>query len=54
MDNNYELILVIINYLTQMVYYKPVKVIINGSSLAEIIINLIIKYHGLFNSIIND
>lgn len=45
-------ILIIIDCLIQIVYYKPVKVIINISSLAKIIINMIIYYHGIFNSII--
>ena len=30
-----------------MVYYKPVKVIIDAPSLAEVIINVVVRYHGL-------
>ena len=37
-----------------MVYYKPIKVTINASELAEVIINVVVKYHGLSDSIISD
>lgn len=42
----------IVNYLIKMVYYKPVKVKINISSLAKFIINIIIYYHNIFMLII--
>ena len=35
-----------------MVYYKPVKVIINILGFAEIIINVIVRHHGLLDSIV--
>ena len=37
-----------------MVYYKLVKVIINALWLVKVIINMVIQYHSLFDSIIND
>lgn len=50
----YDLILVIINQLKKIIYYKPIKVSIDASALIEIIIKMIIWYHGLSNSIISD
>ena len=37
-----------------MVYYKPVKVIINASGLAELIIDVVVRYYGLPDSIISE
>ena len=37
-----------------MVYYKVVKTTIDVSGLIEVIINIVVKYHGLSNSIISD
>ena len=37
-----------------MVYYKLVKVTINAPDLAEVIINVVVRYHGLPDSIITD
>ena len=37
-----------------MVYYKPVKVTIDAPRLAEIIIDMVVRYHGLRDSIISD
>ena len=37
-----------------MVYYKPVKVTINASSLAEVIINVVIRYHSLLDLIVTN
>ena len=52
--DSYDSILVIINRLTKIVHYKPVKVTINAPSLAEIIINIVMKHHGLRDSIITN
>ena len=52
--DNYDSILIIINRLTKMVYYKPVKVTINAPKLAEVIIDVILWHHGLSDSIISD
>ena len=53
-SESYDSILVIIDRLTIMVYYKPVKITINALGLAEIIINVVIQCHGLPDSIISD
>ena len=37
-----------------MVHYNPVKVTINTPGLAEIIIDMVMRYHGLSNSIVID
>ena len=52
--NSYVSILVIVNRLTKIVYYKLVKVTINTLRLAKVIINIVIQHYGLPDSIIND
>ena len=52
--NSYDSILVIIDRLTKMVHYEPVKVTIDTPGLAEVIINVVVRHHGLPDSIIND
>ena len=37
-----------------MVHYKPVKVTINAPGLAEVIIDVVVRHHGLPNSIVID
>ena len=37
-----------------MVYYELVKIIINASSLAEIIIDVVVRHHGLSNSVVTN
>ena len=51
--DSYDLVLVIVNWLTKMVHYKPVKVTINALGLAEVIIDMVVQYHGLLDSIIS-
>ena len=41
-DNSYNLILVIVDRLTKMIYYELVKVNINILGLAKVIINVVI------------
>ena len=53
-SDSYDFIFVIVNQLTKMVYYKLVKVTISIPGLAEVIINVVIQYHGLPDSIISD
>ena len=53
-QNSYDFILVIVDRVTKMVYYKPVKITINAADLAEVIINTIVCHHGLPNSIVTD
>ena len=52
--DNYDSIFVIINQLTKMVYYKLVKVTIDTSGLAEVIIVMIVKYYSLPDSIVTN
>ena len=52
--DSYDFILVIIDRLTKMVHYKPVKIIINAPGLVEIKIDVIVRHHGLPNSIVTD
>lgn len=44
--NSYDTIFIIINYLTKMVYYKLVKIMINASDLVNIIMNRTIQLMG--------
>ena len=52
--DSYDSIFVIINRLTKIVYYELVKVTINFLSLAKVIINVVVKYHGLPDLIVTD
>lgn len=40
--------------LTKMVYYKPVKITINAPRLVEVIINVVVRHHGLSDLIVTD
>lgn len=51
---NYNLVLVIVDRLTKMVYNELVKVTMDALKLVEIIIDVVIQYHDLSNFIIND
>lgn len=46
-DNSYDLILVITDHLTNIVYYKPIKITIDIARLVEIIIYVIVRHHNL-------
>ena len=52
--NSYNSILVIVNRLTKMVHYEPVKVTIDAPELAKVIIDVVVWYHGLPDSIVTD
>ena len=52
--DSYNSILVIIDRLTKMVYYEPVKVIIDAPGLAEVILDVVVRHHGLPDSIVTD
>ena len=52
--DSYDSILIIVNRLTKMVHYKPVKVTINAPGLAEVIIDVVVRHHGLPDSIVTD
>lgn len=51
---SYDFILVIIDWLIKMKHYKPVEVIINASELPKVILYMVIRYHGLSNSIVTN
>lgn len=53
-DENQQSILVIIDYLTNIIYYEFVKITIDTSDIIKIIINIVIHYHGIFKPIITD
>ena len=53
-DNNYDIIIIIVDYLTKIVYYKLVKTIINAVGLVEIIIDIVIRYYSLSVFIISN
>lgn len=46
-EDNYYAIFVIIDHFTKMVYYELVKTIIDAIEQVEVIINVVMKYHGL-------
>ena len=50
--DSYNIILVFVNWLTKMVYYKLVKSTIDALGLVEVIINVVIWHHGLPDSIV--
>lgn len=50
----YNLILVIVDQPTKMVHYEPVKITINTFGLAKVIIDVVIYYHDLLDSIVSD
>ena len=52
--DNYNSILVIIDWLTKMGHYEPMKIIIDAFKLAEVILDVVVQYHGLPNSIVSD
>ncbi len=53
-SESYNLILVIIDHLTKIVYYKLIQITIDIPGLAEVIINVIICHHQVSESIITD
>ena len=52
--DSYDSILVIVNRLTKMVYYEPVKVIIDAPGLFKVIIDVVVRHYGLSDLIVND
>ena len=51
---SYDSILVILNRLTKMVHYQPVKVTINAPALAKVILNVVVWHHNLLDSIVSN
>ena len=52
--DSYNSILVIVNRLTKMVHYEPVKITLDAPGLAEVIIDVVVRHHGLPDSIVTD
>ena len=52
--DSYDSILVIVNRLTKMVHYEPVKVTIDALGLAEVILDVVVCHHGLPDSIVTN
>lgn len=52
--DNYDAILVIVDWLIKTVHYKMVKIMINISGLAKVIIDIVIRHHGLSELIISN
>ncbi len=50
----YDSILLIVDRLTKMVHYEPVKVTTDAPGLAEVIIDMVVRHHGLPDSIVSD
>ncbi len=53
-DESYNSILVIIDRLTKIVYYKLVKIMIDTLGLAKVIIDMIVYHHGISESIVTN
>ena len=51
---SYDSILVIVDRLTKMVHYEPVKITIDAPGLAKVIIDIGIRHYGLPDFIITD
>lgn len=50
--DSYDVILVILYRLTKMVHYERVKTNIDATGFAEVIINILVKHHGLLELVI--
>ena len=50
----YDSIIVIVDWLTKIVYYEPVKVIINVPDHAEVIIVVVVRHYGIHDSIVRN
>ncbi len=52
--NNYNSILVIVDRLTKIIHYEPVKVTINAPGLAKVIIIVVVRHQGVPESVVTD
>lgn len=53
-DNSNDLILVIANCLSKMIYYKLVRIIIDVTGLAKVIMDVLVRHHNLLESIVSN
>ena len=51
---SYDSILIIVDQLIKMIHSKLVKITINAPGLVEVIIEVVVKHHGLSDFIITD
>ncbi len=51
-NKNYDFLLIIINYLIKIVYYKSIKVTINTLGQTKVIINMKIRHYSILKSIV--
>ncbi len=52
--DTYDSILVIVDRLTKMVHYEPVKVTTDAPGLSKVILDVVVRHHGLPDSIVSD
>ena len=52
--DSYDSILVIVDRLTKMIHYKPVKIIIDVPGFSKVIINMVIQNHCFLDSIVTN
>ena len=52
--DSYNSVFVIVDRLTKMVHYEPVKVTIDAPELAKVILDVVVCHHGLPDSIMTD
>ena len=52
--DSYKSILVIVDRFTKMIHYEPVKITLDAPGLAEVIIDVVVRHHGLPDSIVTD
>ncbi len=52
--DSYDSILIIVDRLMKMVHYVSVKVTINSPGLAEVIIDVVVRHHGVSESIVTN
>ena len=52
--DSYNLVLVIVDQLIKMVYYIPIKVIIDALGLAKVITNVVVRHHKIAKLIMTD
>lgn len=52
--DSYNFILIIIDKLIKIVYYKLVQVTIDATSLVKVIIDVVVQYHGLPDFIVGN
>ena len=53
-SDNYGSILVIVDQLTKIIHYKPVKISLDARRLAKVFIDIVVRHHGLSDSIVTD